>query len=602
MKKNLYVLMSLVVLASMVLAACGTPATEAPAGSATEAPAATAEAEATEAPVTFDFTPPPDGSFIPFPEGGKSVTGAWDQEPDSIVPYFSQMSFAIWVTQLTLVGLGEWDDQNNFVPELAAEVPTTENGGVSEDGLTITWKLKPGLLWSDGEPLTSADVKFTWDAVMDPGNAPSSRTGYDKIASIDTPDDTTVVINFAELYPPWQTLFTQGPNNSGAILPMHILEGQAALEGSGFIHKPNIASGPFVITEWIAGDYMTLLPNPNFHSGRPILDRVQIRFVADSAASLAALQTGDVDWYPNFSEADISTIAALEPDVHLITVPGADFEHYFFNLGRTEGVDGRGAADNEGFCPFKDVNVRKAITLGINRQAFVDALLEGKTTVPVSQWPNSSWTNTNLTVDSYDPDAAAALLDAAGYTLGEDGIRVGECNGEQTPLSFNFETTTAPIRIDIATAAQADLALIGVEFNPIFTPAGTFFGQYVDGGPLTTGNYDIGGYTTGFYPDPYTDNYQCESVPNAEKPDGTNWYHNCDPFLSDLMDGLLATADPAERKVILDEAQAYIFDNYYVIMMYARADVYGHTDRFIPGPNGDQSSLNWNAEVWDVKN
>ena len=528
------------------------------------------------------------------------MTGAFDQEPDSIVPYFSQMSFAIWVTQLTLAGLAEWDDQSNFVPELAAEIPSTENGGVSEDGLTITWKLKDCLFWSDGTPLTSADIKFTWEAIVDPGNAVATKTGYDKIASIETPDPLTAVITFSELYPPWQTLFTQGPNNSGAIIPQHILEGQTALEGNDFIHQPTVGSGPFVITEWVPGDFMTLLPNPNFYAGRATLDRVQIRFVADSAAALAALQTGDVDWYPNFSEGDITTMQALEPDVVLTVVAGSDFEHYFFNLGRTEGVDGRGAADQEGFCPFKDINVRHAITIGINRQAIVDELLAGLTAVPVSQWPNTAWTNTNLEVEGYDPEAAAALLDEAGYTLGADGIRVGDCNGEQTRLSFNFETTDAPIRIDAATAAQADLAAIGIEFTPIHTPAGTFFGQYVDGGPLTTGNYDMGGYTTGFYPDPYTDNFQCESVPNAEKPDGTNWYHLCDPALSDLVDSSLDTVDIAARKAIIDEVQKNIAENYYVIPMYARGDVFGSTPRFQFGPMGPQSNINWNAELWDV--
>ena len=154
------------------------------------------------------------------------------------------MTFAIWVTQFTLVGLGEWDNTGAFVPELAVEVPTTENGGVSADGLTITWNLKDCLFWSDGTPLTSADVKFTWEAIVDPGNAPASRTGYDKIASIETPDDTTVVIQFAELYPPWPTLFTQGPNNSGGILPKHMLEGKTALETDPFIRQPTVGSGP----------------------------------------------------------------------------------------------------------------------------------------------------------------------------------------------------------------------------------------------------------------------------------------------------------------------------------------------------------------------
>ena len=555
-------------LASILLTACGAKATEAPAAEP------------------------------------KTATGAWSQEPDNVVPYFTQMSYAIWIAQLTVVGLGEWDDQGKFVAELAAEVPSADNGGVSADGLTITWKLKEGLKWSDGEPLTSADVKFTWEAVVNPANAPLSRVGYDKIASVETPDDTTVVIKFSELYPPWQTLFTQGPNNSGAILPKHILEGKTALESDPYIHQPNVASGPFVITEWVAGDHMTLSRNDNFYGSRPNLDSVTIKFVPTPETALAALQTGDIDWYPDFSESDIETVGALEPAIHLKVVPGADFEHYFFNLGTIAGVDGKGVADQDGFCPFKDVRVRKAITLGINRQAFVDSLLAGKTTVPATQWPNSSWSNSSLTPDAFDAAAAEALLEEAGYTKGDDGIRHGDCNGEDTKLSFTFDTTDKQIRVDIALAVQSDLAKIGVEFKPNHSPAGTFFAGYTDGGMMPTGNYQMAGYTTGFYPDPMTgvmDSYSCDTVPNKDKPSGANNYLICDPELDPLLAAVNATADPAARKVALDAVQQYIFDQYYVIMMYARANVYGYVDRFVPGPFGFYSNMNWNAELWDVK-
>jgi peptide/nickel transport system substrate-binding protein len=510
-----------------------------------------------------------------------------------------------------MVGLAEWDDKGNYVPELAAEIPSAENGGVSADGLTITWKLRPGLKWSDGEPLTSADVKFTWESIIDEGNAALTKGAYSNIASIDTPDAETVVLHFAQLYPPWQVLFAGGPNTAGAILPKHLLEGKTALESDPFIHWPTISSGPFVITEWVPGDHMTLLPNPNFYNGRAKLDRVLIKFVPTPETALAALQTGDVDWYPDFSESDIATVAALEPTVHLKVVPGSDYEHYLFNLGVKDGVkDASGkvipgsASPEEGFCPFKDLRVRKAITLGINRDAFVESLLEGKTTVPATQWPNSSWENASLKADGYDPDGAMALLEEAGYTDKDgDGIREGECGGEEVKLSFNFETTDKQIRVDIALATQSDLKKIGVEFKPIHTPAGTFFGTYTDGGPMSTGKFDMAGYTTGFYPDPYpaTEDFLCRSIPSADNPGGSNWYHYCAPELDQLFADVNATADPAARKTAIDAVQKYIFDNYLVVMMYARANVYGYTDRFVPGPFGFFSNMNWNAEVWDVK-
>lgn len=593
MKRIFFVGLTAILLASFVLTACGTPATE-------EAPVEPAAPEATEVPAAPEVPAEP-----------KVATGAWSQEPDNIIPYYTNMSYAWWIAQLTMVGLAEWDDQGNYVPELAAEIPTAENGGVSADGLTITWKLKEGLKWSDGEPLTSADVKYTWESILDEGNAALTKGAYSNIESIETPDDTTVILKFSQLYPPWQVLFAGGPNTAGSILPKHILEGKTALESDPFIHWPTVSSGPFVITEWVPGDRMTLVRNDNFYGSRPNLDQVNIKFVPSPETALAALQTGDVDWYPDFAESDISTVGALEPNVHLLVVPGSEFEHYLFNLGTKEGVkDASGAiipgsqSPEEGFCPFKDVRVRKAIILGIDRQAVVDALLEGKTTVPASLWPNSYWYNSALEAYPYDAEQAAALLDEAGYTDTDgDGIREGECNGESVKLEFSFETTDKQIRVDIALAAQSDLSKIGIKLNPIHTPAGTFFGTFTDGGPMSTGKFDMAGYTTGFYPDPYpsTEDFLCKSIPNADNPGGSNWYHICDLKLDELFAQTLTSADAATRKVVFDEIQKYQYDNALFIPMYARANVYGHTDRFVPGPFSFLGNMNWNAEVWDVK-
>jgi peptide/nickel transport system substrate-binding protein len=588
-KNRLYLLLAAVMVASMVLAACGPAATEAPA--APGAPAATAPPAATAAPAK-----------------PKVITLGFSQESDNVVSFFTAMTYSIYIGQMTMVGLGEWDDQNNFVPELASEVPTAENGGVSPDGLTITWHLKPNLKWSDGEPLTSADVQFTWQAVMDPGTACTACGGYDKIASIDTPDDTTAVIHFSELYPPWQTLFSTWGNGGGPILPKHILEGHTALESDPFIHWPTVSSGPFIIKDWVAGDHMELVPNPNYYGNKPKLDQIFIKFLPDPETVLAGLKNGDIDMSPDYTESDIPTITALEPAIHLDVKPGNFFEHYFFNMGITDSTvkdaNGNviGNSDQAGFCPFKDVNVRKAITLGFDRFSIVKNLLFDKTVVPGDLWINSPW-DAQLEPYPYDPDQAQQLLDGAGYTVGADGIRHGMCNGVDTKLSFSIEHTQKQIREDMALALQSDMQKIGIEVKPITNVAGTYFSSYTDNGPLATGQYDMGDYATGFYPDPYpsTQDFLCEAVPTKDSPDGQNFYHICDAKLEQLFADTLKSADPAVRKPIFVEIQKYLYDQYYFIPIYTWSNMAAYTDRTIMGPWGAYSTWFWDMEDWDVK-
>jgi ABC-type transport system substrate-binding protein len=280
---------------------------------------------------------------------------------------------------------------------------------------------------------------------------------------------------------------------------------------------------------------------------------------------------------------------------------GPEFEHYFFNLG-VKGTE-IGQSDVDGPCPFKDVNVRKAIILGIDRQTIVNTLLFGKTTVPATLWPNSSWTNSSLQAEAYDPTQAGALLDKAGYTPdpANNGIRHGMCNGVDTKLSFSFETTDKQLRKDMAVAVQGMLAKIGVEFKPIFTPSGTFFGNYASGANMATGKFDMAGYTTGFYPDPYTDQFECKAVVANQNQGGDNNYHVCDPAMDKLSQAVNASADPAVRKTAVDALQKYQYDNALIIPMYARANVMSYQDRFVLPPTSVIGGMMGDTFDWDVK-
>ncbi len=171
MNKRLYLLVAAVALASMVLAACGpAAATEAPA-TAPAAPAATQPPAATAGPTACA---PAQANWDPTSAnvGAKGMTIAYEQEPDQATGEFSNMSFAVWIYQMFGAGPGKWDDKNNLIPYLASEIPSTQNGDISADGTTVTWKLKPCIFWSDGQPITSEDIKFTWQAMMDKANNP----------------------------------------------------------------------------------------------------------------------------------------------------------------------------------------------------------------------------------------------------------------------------------------------------------------------------------------------------------------------------------------------------------------------------------------------
>lgn len=566
--------------------------TSAPASQPTAAPQPTAAAEATTAPAP---TTAPAATQAPAAAAGGTVNIAFAQEPNTLLSYYSNQTFANWAALIFNRGLWTYDDKSQPSLELAAEYPTVENGGVSKDGLTLTYKLKPDLKWSDGTPFTSKDIAFTWKSIMNDKNTGIvSRDGYDKIDSITTPDDLTAVVKFKELYVPWPALFN-GPNTGFGFLPEHILGTKPTLDGDDFLRNP-IGTGPFKVSEWKGGDHISFVPNELYWRGKPKLDGVNIKIVPSQDAGLAGLAAGDVDLYANGIEAQIPDLDALMPKAHSQSVPSQSFEHYFFNMD-----DGKNGAPGNPI--FLNQDVRKAYIMCIDRETIADKLLFGKSKVISNLWPNSPYDNTDLKPYPYDPDAANKLLDDAGFAKGEDGIRTMDVNGKKVRFSFNHETTTGnQLRADVQVLATSNLRGCGFEMLPQNYPSPTLFGTYAQNGPLATGKYETGGYTTSFSPDPDpSDAFKCSGIPTADAPNGGNWYRLCDKDLDKLSQDQAKEPDPAKRTAMIKEMQKIMYDKAYNAPLYNRLNVVGVSSR-LQGINQSptQSDAYWNVYDWTV--
>jgi peptide/nickel transport system substrate-binding protein len=458
------------------------------------------------------------------------------------------------------------NDQDELVAEMLAEVPTLENGGISEDGKTYTLKFKEGFAWHDGPPVTSADFKFTWEFIMNPDTKAQTTAGWNKIESIDTPDELTAVINMREPYAPFVPTTLALP-----ILPKHALEGVPDPGNSEFARNP-IGNGPFMFKEWIPGDRLVVVANPN----APIpakLESIIFKFVPDINTLIALLRTGDVDLGYELPENQIPEMENIE-NVTVSAIPGVAIERYYFNL--------RDPNDLTKPHPiFSDINVRKALSMGMDRFTVVENILQGYGQVAVTELDNTAWFNEELEPVPYDPEAAKQMLDEAGWTVGADGIR--EKDGLR--LSFKHSMTTGdPIRENMQVFFQQNLADIGAEMIIDNYPAATLYGSCADNGIFGKSAFDMMGFTN-FPPGiditaEWSDFFLTSTVKDCEtNPAGTNSWGFSDPAVDEALECSVTELDPDKRVACIKEAQKLIYDQYVTLYTYDTLNIIAYHNR-----------------------
>lgn len=516
----------------------------------------------------------------------KSIVVAFTQEPDSLNPMYTTMTFSGYVRDLFLMPAWDFDDQLNPHPVLVKEIPSAENGGISQDGKTLTLKLRDDIVWSDGKPITSGDFVFTYQMIMDASNAPLTRYPYDPaVNSVEAPDAQTVVVNFKEPYAAWLgTIFT-------FVLPEHVLrpvfESDLTLDSAEWNRAPKVGDGPYIFDTWETGSYIRFKRNDNFFGPKPKLDIISVSFIPDDASYVIALENGDADLGTFVSYPDGKRLQD-SGKVSVLNIPSGYNEAWYMNV-------------REGLAhpAMLDPKVRKALVMAFNREQITTDLLAGLTRVATSFWDGSPYANPDVKPLPFDPEGAKKLLDEAGWTDSNgDGIR--DKDGQK--LSLRYVTSTRQIRVDTSVVAQQQLKDVGVELVLQTYPSDVYFNGYSSGGPIATGKYDIAEWSANpvGFPDPDTARFLCAEIPSDEKPDGGNWTGYCDQSLDDLFAEQARTLDYNARIEVFHQIDAKLAEATVWAGVWYDPDLWVVNNR-LQGVKLNSIYPFWDVSEWDVQ-
>ncbi|MDH6257188.1 peptide ABC transporter substrate-binding protein [Bradyrhizobium sp. BR13661] len=368
--------------------------------------------------------------------GGGPLKLLWWQAPTLLNPHFATGTKDQDASRIFYEPLASWDLEGHLNPILAAEIPSLQNGGLPADAKSVTWKLKPGLKWHDGKPVTAEDLIFNWEYATDPATAAVSGSIYGDVDKMEKVDDLTVRILFKKVTPFWANAFVGA---YGCIIPKHLF---AEYKGSKSREAPNnlkpVGTGAYKFVEFKPGDLVRGEINPDYHmANRPCFDTIELKGGGDAvSAARAIIQTGEYDYAWNMQVED-EVLLRLEKGGKGKTIyaVGGDIEFIAINFTdpNTE-VDGERSSMKTKHPILSDPRVRQALALLVDRDSVKKAIYgrAGRTTANYLNGPeqfvskNTKW--------EFSIEKASALLDEAGWKVGADGIR--EKDGKKLKLLY----------------------------------------------------------------------------------------------------------------------------------------------------------------------
>jgi peptide/nickel transport system substrate-binding protein len=447
---------------------------------------------------------------------------------------------------LTMAYLSRYGE-HGIAPELLTVLPTARNGGISADGKTIVFKLRRGLKWSDGAPLTAADVAFSVATITDPSANSLYLSTFSDVASVDAPDDLTAVFHLRR--PHGQALEDVFSSRSAPLLPKHLLAG-VPINSAPYLQLP-VGAGPFRYAKWVRADRVELERNPYYALGTPKLERIVYKMIPTIAGTITALRTGEIDIGLSATYPDYKPIEN-DPSIKLITLPGVRPSNVALNVTRG---------------PLADVNVRRALRLGTDRPSILQRSYLGAGVLSESRVDASDPFAAHIPLVSYDPVAANALLDRAGWKRGPDGVRAKD----GVPLALELIGGAGSAFVDqILELTRADWTALGIAVTTKRYQLSLMFAPAEQGGILFGGKFDVALFSTGEQSAADAAGPECKEIP----PHGTNFGRLCDPAFDALIDRANAIYDPAVAGPLYRRIQERQFELVPYIVLALRNELW----------------------------
>jgi peptide/nickel transport system substrate-binding protein len=511
------------------------------------------------------------GQTPPAAPTGRVIVGL-SQEPTVFNPLMPHIEVDDGVIFSVFDALFRIDPQGVIVPNLAVEVPTQDNGGISADGLQWRVKLRDDVLWHDGTPFTAEDVKFTLELIVNPDFRAWRTTGHSLVRDITVVSPTELTWRMEEAFAPYLTFLTET-----FIVPKHILETATDLNENAFNQAP-VGTGAFKWGQRLAGDRLELVANPDYFGEGPHIEQVIFKYIPDTTVLYTQFKSGDIDLVGSIA-ADNYAEASTLADRVVTLVSKSSMESFYLNVERPQ---------------FKDAAVREALYAAIDKHSIIEGLYYGVPVPTETFMPQHSfYYNPALPVQEFNLERAAQILDEAGWLPGPDGIRAKD----GVRLAFANSTTAGNhLREQAQQFIQQTLGEIGIEMSIANLPPAVMWGEFWQQSQfdsvLVGSNYIIGA-------DPDTTNRLHSASIVAKGGRGSNNAQYSNPEVDALLEEGARTFDPEARRAIYFKVQEIVRRELPLLPLYADTNVYGHKaglQGFVANSNTRTES--WNAAAW----